>query len=47
LCQCPSDCVALGFVVQAVAFVLVFGAASARVHAVLGLEVLRKLVDVD
>jgi hypothetical protein len=33
--------------VQAVAFVLVFGAARAGVNAVLGLEVLGQLVDVD
>lgn len=47
LCQRPSNGVALGLVVQTVALVGVLGAACARVNAVLGLEVRRKLIDVD
>jgi hypothetical protein len=45
--QCPANRVALGLVVQPIALVLVFGATCARVYAVLSLEVLRQLVDVD
>ena len=47
LCQCPANGIALRFVVQPVAFVLVFRTARTRVHAVLRLEVLGKLIDVD
>lgn len=47
LCQCPADGVALRLVLETVAPVLVFGAARARVHAVLGLELGRQLVGVD
>lgn len=47
LCQRPADCVALGLVVQTVAFVLVLGTAGAWVHAILSLEILRQLVHVD
>jgi len=43
----PADRVAFAFVVQPVALVLILGAASAWVHAVLRLELLRKLVHVD
>jgi hypothetical protein len=47
LCKCPANSVALGLVVETVALVLVLGAASTRVHTVLSLEVLRKLVNID
>lgn len=43
----PSYSVALGLVVQAVAFVLVLIAASAGIHAVFLLKILGKLLDVD
>ena len=45
--QGPTDGVAFRLVVQAITFVLLFVATCARVDAVLGLEVLRKLIDVD
>jgi hypothetical protein len=47
LSKCPANGVALGFVVETIALVLVFGAAGAWVNAVLGLEVLGKFVNVD
>jgi hypothetical protein len=47
LCQRPANGVALGFVVQTIPLVLVFGAACAWVHAILGLEVLWQFVDID
>lgn len=47
LSQCPADSVALRFVLKTVAPVLIFGAARARVHAVLCLELGRQLVGVD
>jgi hypothetical protein len=47
LCKCPSHGVALSLVVEAVALVLVLVAARAGVDAVLRLELLGKLVDVD
>lgn len=47
LSQSPADRVAFAFVVQPVAFVLILWAASSRIDAVLGLEVLRELIDVD
>jgi len=45
--QSPADGVAFSLVVKTVALVLVLGAASARVYTVLGLEVLRQLVNID
>jgi len=45
--QCPSYGVALGFIVEPVALVLVLVAARARIDAVFCLEFLGKLVDVD
>jgi len=47
LCKCPSHGVALSLVVKAVALVLVLVAARAGVDAVLCLELLSELVDVD
>lgn len=47
LCEGPAYGVALGLVDESVAAVLVLAAACARVHAVLGLEVLVESVDVD
>lgn len=47
LCQCPTDGVALGLVLETVAPVLVFGAARAGVYTILGLELSRQLVRVD
>ncbi len=47
LCESPADSVAFGLVVQAVALVLLLGAAGARIDAVLGFELLRKRVDID
>lgn len=47
LCQRPSNSVALSLIVKAVALVLIFGAAGARVDTVLGFEVLGKLVNID
>lgn len=46
LSQSPAHRVALGFVVQSVAFVLVLGAARPRVNAILRLELLRETVHV-
>lgn len=45
--QCPSNGVALGLVVQAVTFVRVLGAAGTWIYAVLRLEVLGKILNVD
>lgn len=45
--QSPADGVAFSLVVKTVALVLILGAASARVYTVLGLEVLRQLVNID
>jgi len=47
LSQCPTDSVALRLVVQAVTLVLVLGATGARIDAVLSLEVLGKLINID
>lgn len=47
LCQSPPHGVAFRLIVQAITFVLILGAASSRVHAIFGLEVLGKIVDVD
>jgi len=44
LSQSPTHRVALGFVVQSVAFVLVLGATCPRVNAIFRLELLRKAV---
>lgn len=45
--QCPSNCIALALIVQAVALVLILGATSSRVHAVLRLEFRGETVDID
>jgi hypothetical protein len=45
--QSPSDRVALALIMKTIALVLIFGAASTRVNAVFGLELLRKTADVD
>lgn len=47
LCERPSYRVAFRLVVQAVALILVLGAACARVDAVLTLELLGQLIDID
>lgn len=47
LSKCPAYSVALGLIMQAIALVLILGAASTRIDAVLCLEVCRKLVDVN
>ena len=45
--KCPANGVALGFVMQSVALVLVLVAASTGVNAVLRFEILSKFIDVD
>lgn len=45
--QRPANGIALGFVDQSVAFVTVLVAASSRIDAVIGLELLAEVVDVD
>lgn len=47
LCKRPTDGVALGLIMETVALVRVFGAACAGVNTVLGLEIRRKLINVD
>lgn len=45
--QSPSDRVALGFVAESIAAVLVFGAAGSRINAIFGLELGRQMVHID
>lgn len=47
LSERPADRVALSLVVQTISLILILVAAGARIDTVLGLELLRKLVDVD